>query len=314
VNSSVINAGANPVRRVDFTFSVAYETDVELVKKIIIDVMKSNGKIYVEEGKMPFCRLKTLGSSSIDFFANCWCDTEDYWDTYYDVMENVYNEFKRNGISVPFTQIEMRNRTDKVVMPYNKEKLPQRVEKQRNITHKFDLETMDFTHIFHTKKFVKEKQKEELKEAKENIKRENKQVKAKIKQENKQVRAKIKQDSKESRAKIKQDSKQIRAKIKQDNKQIRAKIKSDSNNSKEGKKEVIKNAKAERKEINKNIKAEKKEVGKSIKAEIKEIDKNIKAERKEIKNINAQKQEKNKKLAGQKKSQKATKNDNNTKK
>ena len=33
VNNAVVNSGANAQRRVDFTFSVAYESDVELVKK-----------------------------------------------------------------------------------------------------------------------------------------------------------------------------------------------------------------------------------------------------------------------------------------
>ncbi len=147
VNSSVVNAGANNKRRVDFTFSVAYETDVELVKKIVTDVMKSNGKIDLEP--TPFCRLKVLNSSSIDFFANCWCDTSDYWDVYYYVIENVYNEFKRNKISIPYNQLEVRNRTDKVVMPFEKAKLQARVEKERPAekTH-IDLETADFTKIF----------------------------------------------------------------------------------------------------------------------------------------------------------------------
>ena len=143
VNSEVTNAGANKTRRVDWTFSVAYESDVEQVKKIILDVINSNGKVYVNEGKKPFCRLKTLGASSIDFFANCWCDSEDYWDTYYYVVENVYNEFKKNNISVPYTQLEVRNRTDNVVMPYNKDSLPERVEKERKVEEHFDLETAD---------------------------------------------------------------------------------------------------------------------------------------------------------------------------
>ncbi len=167
VNSSVVNAGANKTRRVDFTFSVAYETDVELVKKIVIDVMNSNGKIYVDDDKKPFCRLKTLGASSIDFFANCWCDNSDYWDVYYYVIENVYNEFKRNDISIPYNQLEVRNRIDKVVMPFNKEKLPERVEKEREEIKQFDLETANLAHIFHTKKDKKAK-KSEKKAAKEN--------------------------------------------------------------------------------------------------------------------------------------------------
>lgn len=129
VNNAVVNAGANPKRRVDITFSVAYESDVEKVKQIITDVMKSNGAVYLDPA--PFCRLKTLNSSSLDFFSNCWCDSQDYWNVYYYTVENVYNEFKKNGISVPYTQYEVRSRTDEVVMPFNPEPLPARVEKVR---------------------------------------------------------------------------------------------------------------------------------------------------------------------------------------
>lgn len=150
VNNSVINAGAHPKRRIDFTFSVAYETDVEIVKKIVLDVMHSNGKVDLEP--TPFCRLKTLGASSIDFFANCWCDAEDYWDVYYYVIETVYNEFKKNNISIPYTQLEIRNRVDDVVMPFNNANLPERVEKERIEKKEFDLETVDLAQIFHHKK------------------------------------------------------------------------------------------------------------------------------------------------------------------
>ncbi len=158
VNSSVTNAGYNQKRRVDFTFSVAYETDVELVKKTVIDVMKSDGRVYLDPA--PFCRLKVLGASSIDFFANCWCDNGDYWDVYYYIMENVYNEFKRNNISIPFNQIEVRSRTDEVTMPYNREPLPERQEKIREPekTH-IDLETVTAEDLAKKKKEKKQKKK-----------------------------------------------------------------------------------------------------------------------------------------------------------
>lgn len=129
VNSSVTNLGANAKRRVDFTFQVAYESDVELVKKIVTDVMKSDGRVYLDPA--PFCRLKTMNASSLDFSANCWCDNEDYWDVYYYVMEWVYNEFKRNKISVPYNQLEVRERKDNVKAPVVGKKLPERVEKVR---------------------------------------------------------------------------------------------------------------------------------------------------------------------------------------
>ena len=152
VNNAVVNSGANAQRRVDFTFSVAYESDVELVKKIVTDCMLSNGKVYDTQDKKPFCRLKTLGASSLDFFANCWCDTEDYWDVYYYVMETVYNEFKKHNISVPYNQLEVRQRTDTVDMPFVDGPLPQRVEKVRPQPQPSELEK-----LFHLNRHKKKK-------------------------------------------------------------------------------------------------------------------------------------------------------------
>lgn len=184
LNNNVTNLGAFPKRRVDFTFSVAYETDVELVKKIVTDVMTSNGKVYLDPA--PFCRLKVLNASSIDFFANCWCDNEDYWDVYYYVMEYVYNEFKRNNISVPYNQLEVRERKDKVDMPVIGKKLPERIEKERTEEHERSIENL--SKIFAAKKDKFEKEKADKKETKKNKKAEKKeeQIKIKDKEENKQ--------------------------------------------------------------------------------------------------------------------------------
>lgn len=163
INTSVVNYGTNTTRRVDFTFSVAYESDVELVKQIVLDVMKSDGRVLLEPNK-PFCRLKTLGASSIDFFANCWCDTEDYWDVYYYVVETVFNEFKKHNISIPYNQLEIRNRVDEVVMPVINQPIQERVEKERQkIKHKFDLENDSLTTLLKPKKKNKTQKKEKAK-------------------------------------------------------------------------------------------------------------------------------------------------------
>ena len=114
--------------------------------------MKSDGRVMLEP-KAPFCRLKTLGASSLDFAANCWCDNEDYWDVYYYVVETVYNEFKRNNISIPYNQLEIRSRVDEVVLPINEEPLQQRVEKERiQEAHKFNLETDGLSSLIRKKR------------------------------------------------------------------------------------------------------------------------------------------------------------------
>ena len=77
-------------------------------------------------------------------------------------MENVFNEFKRNNISVPYNQNEMRERRDEVEMPVIGSSLPERVEKERKVQkHKIDLENDDimslFKHANHGERKIKEK-------------------------------------------------------------------------------------------------------------------------------------------------------------
>lgn len=137
LNNSVVDYDTCPTRRVDFKFGVAYESDVEKVKKILVDCMTSNGKVLLEP--TPVCRLNKLDASSIEFVARCWCDSEDYWDVYFDVLELAYNELKRNKISIPYNQIEIRERKDHPVLPVTKGGIPKRVEKVR--VKKEDFET-----------------------------------------------------------------------------------------------------------------------------------------------------------------------------
>ena len=75
VNSSVVDYDSNKTRRVEWKFTVADESDVEKVKKIIGVCMYSNGNILLDPA--PFCRLNKLGASSIEFVARAWCDRED---------------------------------------------------------------------------------------------------------------------------------------------------------------------------------------------------------------------------------------------
>ncbi len=164
VNSSVVDYDSAKTRRVDITFSVAYESDVEQVKKLILDCMKSNGKVLLNPE--PFCRLNALKNSSIEFIAKCWCDREDYWDVYYDVLELVYNELKKNKISIPYDQIEVRERNDVVKLPYKNEDIPQRVEKERKMEQDLDLENMDLSKIFHKRKKTKKEKKQDKKKEK----------------------------------------------------------------------------------------------------------------------------------------------------
>ncbi len=146
VNSAVTNLGAYDTRRVAITISVSYESDVNVVRKTMVRVMESCGLVHKDPA--PLCHLKTLGESSIDFFVTCYCDTSDYWDTYYYVMDHGFDELKRAGIKFPFKQVVVSQKETVAAMPQAYEALPKRVEKVRKKKVKKvtidDLEEMNF--------------------------------------------------------------------------------------------------------------------------------------------------------------------------
>lgn len=157
VTSEIINYNVLGRRCVNFNFNVAYESDINKVREIIHSVIISNGKVLLEP--QPFINIKSLDNSSINFVANCWCDAEDYGEVYYYVLNNVFNEFKKQGIVIPYNQLEVRLRNDNVTMPYNEENLPERVEKVREEKHENDLlDHLKFVHI-KNKSIKKEKAK-----------------------------------------------------------------------------------------------------------------------------------------------------------
>lgn len=103
--SEIINYNTLKYRRLDFNFSIAYNSDVDLAKKIVMDVINSCESVY--EDPAPSVVLSELGASSLTLTAKVWCGSEDYWDTKWYIIDHVFNELKRNNISIPFNQLEV---------------------------------------------------------------------------------------------------------------------------------------------------------------------------------------------------------------
>ncbi len=159
VENPVVDFDSNGTRRVEFKFYITYDSDVEVVKKLIIDCMKSNGKVRLVPE--PFCRLNAVNQGGMEFIARCWCDCEDYSDVYFDVLELVYNELKRN-------QIKLKDQKDGVTLPFSKNGIPKRVEKERFEDDSIDLENMSFSEIMARSKQRNMKKLEKMRNRKKN--------------------------------------------------------------------------------------------------------------------------------------------------
>ncbi len=104
-NSVIENYSAVEKRRIDFVFSVSYDSNVDEVKAVITEVISSHEKVVPDPA--PFARLSEHGENALVFTARVWSKTEDYWDVKFDIMENMKRAFDKNGISIPFPQMDV---------------------------------------------------------------------------------------------------------------------------------------------------------------------------------------------------------------
>ena len=107
-NGNIINASHEELRRVDFVFGVAYESDLKLVKSILETVGARHELVLQNDEEHPITVfINEFGASSIDFGFRVWCRNENYWTVKWELMENVKAAFDANNIEIPFNQLDV---------------------------------------------------------------------------------------------------------------------------------------------------------------------------------------------------------------
>ncbi|MGA9637191.1 mechanosensitive ion channel family protein [Flavobacterium sp.] len=102
---ALINYSAEPTRRVDWTFGIAYGDDIENFKKAIHDFIATDTRILKDPA--PFIGLAALADSSVNFTVRVWVDGPDYWGVFFDMNEKVYTQFADYNLNIPFPQMDV---------------------------------------------------------------------------------------------------------------------------------------------------------------------------------------------------------------
>ena len=102
MSSIITNFSANETRRVDFVFGVGYGDDLDQVHKELRALVEADERILKEPAYQIV--VSELADSSVNFTVRVWAKSGDYWDIYFDMLENVKRRFDDVGISIPFPQ------------------------------------------------------------------------------------------------------------------------------------------------------------------------------------------------------------------
>ena len=107
-NDAIINNSAMHTRRVDLSFAVSYDSDLDKVRDVIMQQAQNDPDVRGEPA--PSVVLSSQADSALVFCCRAYCQTEKYLEVYFRLNEAVKRAFDENGISIPYPQMDVHMR------------------------------------------------------------------------------------------------------------------------------------------------------------------------------------------------------------
>lgn len=107
IDGVISNYSGYDRRRVDVTFGIDYDDDMDKAIDIIKRVIAADDRVLKDPEA--FVKVVNLGDSSVDIASRSWVRAPDYWDVKFHITKAVKTAFDREGISIPYPhQVEIQ--------------------------------------------------------------------------------------------------------------------------------------------------------------------------------------------------------------
>lgn len=104
-SNPIVNYSNIERRRVELSVSVAYGTDLQVVRDVVWKMLNSYSEILPEPA--PVVEVNKLNTSSVDFVVRPWTKPVDYWKVYWRFNGEILSKLTEVGVSVPFSQLDV---------------------------------------------------------------------------------------------------------------------------------------------------------------------------------------------------------------
>ena len=104
-NSPITNATAEKFRRLDLTVGIGYQADLKKAKDILLDIYTSHPKVLKDHPIQVF--VDQLADSAVIIGGRGWTATDGYWQTRWDITEEIKLRLDEAGIEIPFNQMDV---------------------------------------------------------------------------------------------------------------------------------------------------------------------------------------------------------------
>ncbi|XRY30809.1 MAG: mechanosensitive ion channel domain-containing protein [Buchnera aphidicola (Tetraneura akinire)] len=105
ISKNIINYSRERFRRNEFIINVGYDSDIDMVIKILKQTIESEERVIQDLGIV--IGLSELTPSSLKFIVRCWSDTDDLNIVYWDLMAKFKKQLDKNLISIPYPKIQI---------------------------------------------------------------------------------------------------------------------------------------------------------------------------------------------------------------
>ena len=101
----IVNFSALGRRRVDISVGIAYGADISLAKRTALAAVSSLPGVLGDPA--PMVEVKSLDDSAVTLTVRMWAKTPDYWSVYFAAIQGVKESFDREGVAIPFPQLDV---------------------------------------------------------------------------------------------------------------------------------------------------------------------------------------------------------------
>ncbi len=95
----------NDDRRVTLPIGVAYGSNIDKVKAVILELLESNKDVY--ENPAPVVVVKNFGDNAVDLTVYFWADINKWFGLKSEMLGAIYDTLNKEGIGIPFPQRDL---------------------------------------------------------------------------------------------------------------------------------------------------------------------------------------------------------------
>lgn len=92
-------------RRVDIAFSVSYDSDLDKVKQVVLDIVKKLDG-FRENDVVDFF-IDNFGQSGLEMCVRFFVDIDKFFPAKWEAMWNIKKAFDENGIKIPYSKMDV---------------------------------------------------------------------------------------------------------------------------------------------------------------------------------------------------------------